>query len=51
MGDLNGRTKVSEDFVRDNSDDHSPINLRTTKGGTGVPQGYTFFTCSLTIVD
>ena len=27
MGDLNGRTKVSEDFVRDNSDDHSPINI------------------------
>ena len=27
MGDLNGRTKLGEDFVRDYSDDHSPINV------------------------
>lgn len=27
MGDLNGKTKFGEDFVRDNSDDHSPINI------------------------
>ena len=27
MGDLNGRTNVNEDFVRDNADDHSPINM------------------------
>ena len=25
MGDLNGRTRTEEDFVRDNSDKHSPI--------------------------
>ena len=27
MGDLNGRTKTDEDFVRDNTDKHSPINM------------------------
>ena len=27
MGDLNGRTKTEEDFVRDSSDEHSPINI------------------------
>ena len=27
MGDLNGRTKDGEDFVRDDSDEHSPINI------------------------
>ena len=27
MGDLNGRTKTGEDFVRDNTDNHSPINV------------------------
>ena len=27
MGDLNGRTKLGEDFVRDGTDDHSPINI------------------------
>ena len=27
MGDLNGRTRMEEDFVRDSSDDHSPINI------------------------
>ena len=27
MGDLNGRTKLGEDFVRDNTDNHSPINV------------------------
>ena len=27
MGDLNGRTKRGEDFVRDNTDKHSPINM------------------------
>ena len=27
MGDLNGRTQVAEDFVRDALDEHSPINL------------------------
>ena len=27
MGDLNGRTKLGENFVRDYSDDHSPINV------------------------
>ena len=26
MGDLNGRTKMDEDFVRDKHDKHSPIN-------------------------
>ena len=26
MGDMNGRTKIGEDFVRDNLDKHSPIN-------------------------
>ena len=26
MGDLNGRTKTGEDFVRDNLDKYSPIN-------------------------
>ena len=26
MGDLNGRTKLGEDFVRDENDEHSPIN-------------------------
>ena len=26
MGDLNGRTKLGDDFVRDGSDKHSPIN-------------------------
>ena len=26
MGDLNGRTKLGEDFVRDQNDEHSPIN-------------------------
>ena len=26
MGDLNGRTKTDEDFVRDKNDKHSPIN-------------------------
>lgn len=25
MGDLNGRTKIEEDFVRDSEDKHSPI--------------------------
>ena len=28
MGDLNGRTCLEEDFVRDSSDDHSPINTQ-----------------------
>ena len=27
MGDLNGRTKLGEDFVRDDGDNHSPINV------------------------
>ena len=27
MGDLNGRTRMEEDFVRDSSDVHSPINI------------------------
>ena len=27
VGDLNGRTKLAEDFVRDDLDDHSPINV------------------------
>ena len=27
MGDLNGKTKQGEDFVRDESDKHSPINV------------------------
>ena len=27
MGDLNGRTKLGEDFVRDKTDNHSPINV------------------------
>ena len=27
IGDLNGRTKTDEDFVRDTSDKHSPINV------------------------
>ena len=27
MGDLNGRTRLGEDFVRDHSDKHSPINI------------------------
>ena len=27
MGDLNGRTKTGEDFVRDSLDKHSPINV------------------------
>ena len=27
MGDLNGKTRLGEDFVRDGSDKHSPINL------------------------
>ena len=26
MGDLNGRTNTDEDFVRDEHDNHSPIN-------------------------
>ena len=26
MGDLNGRTKLGDDFVRDENDEHSPIN-------------------------
>ena len=26
IGDLNGRTREEDDFVRDNDDDHSPIN-------------------------
>ena len=26
MGDLNGRTKTKEDFIRDKNDKHSPIN-------------------------
>ena len=26
MGDLNGRTNVEDDFIRDNTDDYSPIN-------------------------
>ena len=26
MGDLNGRTKLGEDFVRDENNEHSPIN-------------------------
>ena len=26
MGDLNGRTKMDEDFIRDKNDKHSPIN-------------------------
>ena len=28
MGDLNGRSKVGEDFVRDSEDKHSPINIQ-----------------------
>ena len=27
MGDLNGRTNIDEDFIRDNTDNHSPINM------------------------
>ena len=27
IGDLNGRTKLGDDFVRDNSDNYSPINV------------------------
>ena len=27
MGDLNGRTKIGDDFVTDNLDKHSPINV------------------------
>ena len=27
MGELNGRTKLGEDFVRDSTDKHSPINV------------------------
>ena len=27
FGDLNGRTKQDDDFVRDSNDDHSPINI------------------------
>ena len=27
MGDLNGRTKMEDDFVRDDSDVHSPMNI------------------------
>jgi exonuclease III len=27
MGDLNGRTKMGDDFIRDNTDKHSPINM------------------------
>ena len=27
MGDMNGRTGIGEDFVRDNTDKHSPINI------------------------
>ena len=27
MGDLNGRTKLGDDFVKDNFDKHSPINI------------------------
>ena len=27
LGDLNGRTKQDDDFVRDSNDDHSPINI------------------------
>ena len=27
MGDLNGRTKMDEDFVSDKNDKHSPINI------------------------
>ena len=26
MGDLNGRTNIEDDFIRDNNDDYSPIN-------------------------
>ena len=26
MGDLNGKTKTEDDFVRDSDDEHSPIN-------------------------
>ena len=29
MGDLNGRTKLADDFVRDSGDKHSPINNPT----------------------
>ena len=27
MGDLNGRTKIGDDFVRDSTDKHPPINV------------------------
>ena len=27
MGDLNGKTGVCEDFIRDSTDEHSPINM------------------------
>ena len=27
MGDLNGRTKLGDDFVRDENDEHSPVNM------------------------
>ena len=27
MGDLNGRTELADDFVRDDADDHSPVNI------------------------
>ena len=34
MGDLNGRTKTGDDFVRDRSDKHSPINTPLYKKDT-----------------